>query len=229
MSSEPLTAIQACSVNYSYSIKGQSVEVLNDISFSIKKGEVIFLYGASGAGKTTLLYLMAGLEKPQSGKVIIQDQEMWNLSTKRRANFRNQKIGYIFQNYLLIKELTALENVLLPRMIGGKSGRSEAMELLESLGIAHRASHLVDELSGGEKQRVAVARALINRPEVIFADEPTGNLNSKIGHLVMESLINLSRENKVTLIIVTHDETLKSLGDRTFYLKDGYLSIASSQ
>src|SRR6195256_1527028 len=153
------------------------IEVLRGISMEVAHGEVVFISGASGAGKTTLMYTLAGLERPESGVVEFEGRDLYNGSSASQARFRNTKMGFVFQGYFLLPELTALENVSLPAMIGGRSTRENARQSLEAVGLGDRTQHLPAELSGGEQQRVAIARALTNDPEIIFADEPTGNLD----------------------------------------------------
>lgn len=214
-------AIKTESLSRSYSLGKKTIEVLHEISFDIKRGEKIFLCGPSGAGKTTLLYTLAGLETPQAGKVFIEGQDMYALSMTQRAQLRNEQMGFIFQNYLLMPELTAWENACLATSIGGINGRERAKELLVRVGLGDRLEHLPGELSGGEQQRVAIARALANAPSIIFADEPTGNLDSKNGREVLKLLFDLAEEGGKTLVIVTHDEHLAQLGSKTIILEDG--------
>ncbi|MDB4508854.1 ABC transporter ATP-binding protein, partial [Akkermansiaceae bacterium] len=173
--------IKATNVHRSYYLAKKEVSVLRGIDLEIKAGEKIFLCGPSGAGKTTLMYTLAGLERPNDGEVFLDDTSFYKLSSSAQANLRNDKIGYIFQSYFLLPELTAIENVLVPGMIDGKSDREKAKAALTRVGLAERIGHLPAELSGGEQQRVAIARALVNDPSIIFADEPTGNLDSRNG------------------------------------------------
>lgn len=200
-----------------------TVEVLRGVDLQIEPYEKLFLRGASGAGKTTLLYTLAGLERPDSGTVKIGDESLYELTKARQAEFRNSTIGYVFQHYFLLPDLTALENVCLPAMMAGKRrGRRErAAELLNLVGLDRRMNHRPTELSGGEQQRVAIARSLVNDPQILFADEPTGNLDSKTGGEVIETLLGIVSEAKKTLIVVTHDSTLAALGDRQLQITDG--------
>lgn len=186
-------------------------------------GEKVFLCGASGAGKTTLMYTLAGLEHPEEGRVLIEGRDIYSLSRIQQAELRNSRIGYIFQNYYLLPELTAYENVRLPGMIGGTAVEKRAHELLEAVGLGARKDHLPAELSGGEQQRVAIARALANRPAIVFADEPTGNLDSRNGGEVMQLLLDFADELDTTLVVVTHDTDLAKLGDRILTIMDGRL------
>jgi len=207
----------------SFQLGSRKIEVLRGISTDILKGEAVFLCGASGAGKTTLLYTLAGLETPESGTVEFEGTPLYRGGEAVQARIRNERIGFVFQGYFLLPELTALENVLLPSMIGGKVKRAAAERALVDVGLADRLQHLPAELSGGEQQRVAIARALINDPSAIFADEPTGNLDSKTGEGIVELLLGLVRERGKTLVVVTHDAQLATRGDRRLEIRDGVL------
>jgi len=207
-----------------FRIGSQKIEVLKGIDFSMREGEAIFLLGASGAGKTTLLYTLAGLERPEAGKVIFEDVSLFDLPKSRLEILRNQRMGFIFQAYFLLPELTALENVQLPAMIGGKKRTEEAQALLERVGLGNRMHHLPSELSGGEQQRVAIARSLVNNPRILFADEPTGNLDSQTGASIVELLMELVREDGRSLLVVTHDTHLARHGDRTLRIVDGRIA-----
>jgi len=219
MASTPLIA--AKDLSRGYTLGKKRVEVLKGINLEIQKGEKVFLCGPSGAGKTTLMYTLAGLEKPEEGQVLIEDTDFYKLSRLGQAKVRNSKMSYIFQNYYLLPELTAVENVMIPAMIGKRDLKEKALRSLERVGLANRHDHLPAELSGGEQQRVAIARALVNSPQIIFADEPTGNLDSANSNEVMQMLINLVNEEQTTLVVVTHNQELAELGDRTFVVKDG--------
>lgn len=216
--------IEARNLHRSYRIGAKSIEVLHGIDLHIRKGESVFLCGPSGAGKTTLLYTLAGLEKPQEGSVIIAGTDLYSLGGRKQAAFRNRHIGYIFQNYLLLPELTALENVMVPGAIGGADTRSQALDALKRVGLADRAEHLPAELSGGEQQRVAIARAISGKPSVLFADEPTGNLDTRNSDEVMGLLMELARENETTLVVVTHNPALSFQGDRRLWITDGSIT-----
>lgn len=216
--------IEAHNLHRSYRVGKKLVEVLHGVELEIRKGERVFLCGPSGAGKTTLLYTLAGLERPQEGRISIAGTDLYALNAKRQAAFRNSNIGYVFQNYLLLPELTALENVMVPGAIGGSDSRLEAEAALERVGLSERADHLPAELSGGEQQRVAIARAVANRPAVLFADEPTGNLDSRNSGEIMELLLGLAAESGTTLVVVTHDPSLAERGDRKLVIKDGNIS-----
>jgi putative ABC transport system ATP-binding protein/lipoprotein-releasing system ATP-binding protein len=201
----------------------RKIEVLRGISTEIAKGEAVFLCGVSGAGKTTLLYTLAGLERPESGTVEFEGTQLYRGGESEQARIRNEHLGFVFQGYFLLPELTALENVLLPSMIAGKVKREAAQQALVDVGLGDRLQHLPAELSGGEQQRVAIARALINDPTIIFADEPTGNLDSKTGEGIIELLLGLVHKRGKTLVVVTHDAHLATRGDRRLEIHDGLL------
>lgn len=205
----------------SFQLGKRKVDVLRGITLDIASGEAVFLVGASGAGKTTLLYTLAGLERPESGTVLFNGRDLYQGGEGSQAKRRNEEIGFVFQGYFLLPELTALENVLLPTMIGGKSDPEKGIAALERVGLKDRLHHLPAELSGGEQQRVAIARALINDPAVVFADEPTGNLDSKTGSEIVELLFQLVRESGKTLVVVTHDAHLAEKGERRLEMRDG--------
>lgn len=220
--------VKAVDVRRSFRVGQSTVEVLRGIDLEIRRGEALFLCGASGSGKTTLLYTLAGLEKPESGMVQINGETLHSRGDAHEARRRNRRIGFVFQGYFLLPELTALENVLLPSMIGVRNPRESlrmAEERLERVGLAKRKHHLPSELSGGEQQRVAIARALINEPEIIFADEPTGNLDSRTGKSIVELLMAMVREKNRTLVVVTHDAALANKGDRRLEIRDGQLIV----
>ena len=219
---EASTVLRAVSLVRSFRVGSSDIEVLRGMNLEISRSERLFLCGASGAGKSTLLYTLAGLERPDSGSVEIDGQSLYSLSAAQQTKFRNEKIGYVFQNYFLLPDLTALENVNLPALIkGSEKNLLRAAELLEQVGLGDRLNHRPTELSGGEQQRVAIARSLINDPQILFADEPTGNLDSLTGGALMETLMDLVSEKQKTLIVVTHDSKLASLGDRQLTLADG--------
>ena len=208
----------------SFRMGPRRIEVLRGISMEVHRSEAVFLVGASGAGKTTLLYTLAGLERPEEGTVDFEGQRLYTGSSQAQAHIRNAQMGFVFQSYFLLSELTALENVMLPGMIGGRAKEDAAAESLRAVGLGERLQHLPAELSGGEQQRVAIARALVNDPAIVFADEPTGNLDSKSGEAVMDLLLSLARERKKTLLVVTHDPHLAALGDRQLHMTDGLLT-----
>ena len=207
----------------SFRMGARRIEVLRGISIQIARNEAVFLSGASGAGKTTLLYTLAGLERPESGTVEFEGRRLYDGSSAAEARLRNEKMGFVFQGYFLLPELTALENVRLPAMIGRRATTDVAEESLAAVGLGDRLHHLPAELSGGEQQRVAIARALTNNPQIIFADEPTGNLDSRTGDAIIDLLLNLARTRNKTLLVVTHDARLAARGDRRLHIKDGVL------
>ena len=201
-----------------------SLQVLKGIDLRIEKGEIVSIVGPSGAGKTTLLQILGTLDKPDSGSVVVDGIETSTLSTNKLSEFRNIHLGFVFQFHQLLPEFTAIENIMIPAYIAGmkpKEARSRAEELLAFMGLSDRATHKPNELSGGEKQRVAVARALMNNPAVILADEPSGSLDSKNKEELHKLFFELRDKFGQTFVIVTHDETLATLTDRTIHLKDG--------
>ena len=201
-----------------------SLQVLKGIDLRIEKGEIVSIVGPSGAGKTTLLQILGTLDKPDSGSVVVDGTETSTLSTNKLSEFRNTHLGFVFQFHQLLPEFTAIENIMIPAYIAGmkpKEARSRAEELLAFMGLSDRATHKPNELSGGEKQRVAVARALMNNPAVILADEPSGSLDSKNKEELHKLFFELRDKFEQTFVIVTHDETLATLTDRTIHLKDG--------
>jgi lipoprotein-releasing system ATP-binding protein len=204
--------------------KEKSLRVLNGIDVVINEGEVVSIVGPSGAGKSTLLHLIGTLDKPTSGEVYIDGQDVFKLSSNQLAHFRNTKIGFIFQFHHLLPEFSALENVCIAAMIDGKPMKSvekKAIELLEEVGLAGRLHHKPSEISGGEAQRVAIARALINSPKVILADEPTGNLDSHNSDDIINIMFSLRKKYQQTFVIVTHNEKFAAMTDRTLKMTDG--------
>lgn len=201
-----------------------NLQVLKGVNLSISRGEVTSIVGASGAGKTTLLQLVGALDKPSSGTISFDGKELSGMSSKQLAAFRNKHIGFVFQFHQLLPEFTALENIIIPAMIAGRSrsdAEKDAMELLALMGLKERATHKPSELSGGENQRVAVARALINRPSLVLADEPSGSLDSHNKEELHKLFFELRDKFGQTFLIVTHDEKLASLTDRTIRMVDG--------
>jgi len=205
-----------------YSGHGKDLTVLKNINFTVTAGESLAIIGPSGSGKTTLLGLCAGLDSPSTGAVSLFDQDISKLNEDQRAVLRNDKVGFIFQNFQLIPTLTAIENITIPMELKGmKDIKSTAMNLLERVGLSDRAKHYPNQLSGGEQQRISLARAFSNNPKLLFADEPTGNLDGDTGSKVEDLLFDLNRENGTTLIIVTHDLELASKTQRKIRLKNG--------
>lgn len=204
-----------------------SLQVLKGIDLHIDKGEVVSIVGPSGAGKTTLLQIIGTLDRPDTGTVAIDGVDVGSLGKKKLSDFRNKHIGFVFQFHQLLPEFTALENIMIPAFIAGRSrsdAKKRAKELLEFMGLADRAGHKPAELSGGEKQRVAVARALVNNPDVILADEPSGSLDSKNKEELHKLFFDLRDKFGQTFVIVTHDENLAKITDRTIAMKDGMLT-----
>ncbi len=208
-----------------------SLQVLRGIDLQVNRGEVVAIVGPSGAGKTTLLQIMGTLDRPDEGEVIIDGENVSRLSATKIAHFRNKNIGFVFQFHQLLPEFTALENVMIPALIGGtskKDARKRAQELLDFMGLADRAEHKPNQLSGGEKQRVAVARALVNHPAVVFADEPSGSLDTHNKEELHRLFFDLRDRMGQTFVIVTHDEALASQTDRTIHMLDGYITEPST-
>jgi lipoprotein-releasing system ATP-binding protein len=214
--------LKATAINKSY---GQ-LQILKGVDFEVQKGEIVTIVGASGAGKSTLLNILGTLDKPDSGQLFINNVELNKLSNKNLSNFRNREIGFIFQFHHLLAEFDALENVCIPAFIAGTSrpeAEKRATELLELLGLGHRLDHKPNTLSGGEQQRVAVARALINNPALIFADEPSGNLDSTNARELHELFVKLRNDFNQTFVIVTHNEDLANISDRKVLMVDGLI------
>ena len=207
-----------------YQSKSKELTVLNDVSFSIESGDIFSIVGASGSGKTTLLGLCAGLDRATSGSVILNGIVLDDLNEDKRAEVRNKYVGFIFQNFQLIPTLTALENVMVPlELRGEKNIRKRSLELLDKVGLADRHHHYPTQLSGGEQQRVSIARAFSNNPQILFADEPTGNLDQETSEKIEKLLFDINRESGTTLVLVTHDLDLANKTQRTIRLKGGKL------
>lgn len=206
---------------------GEKITVLDGLDLTVEPGESLAVVGPSGAGKSTLLNLLAGLDEPTGGQVVFEGRPLAIISEAERAVLRNRKVGFIFQSYQLLPELTALENVQVPNWVGrglGAEDEAHAKELLQRVGLSERMEHKPGQLSGGEQQRVAVARALANRPAYVFADEPTGNLDHAMGKNLLDLLLNLCEENRVTLVLVTHDQELARRMKRRLRLEHGKLA-----
>ena len=219
--------LQAEDIHRSYSIGKSALPVLKGISLHVAAGETLSIMGASGAGKSTLLHILGGLDNPTSGRVLFKGRDLYRLNNRARTEIRATQIGFVFQAYHLLPELDVLENAMLPAMSRFGAGRrlaqnrKRALELLDKVGLAERALHRPTELSGGEQQRVALARALMNDPEIVLADEPTGNLDSETGESVLHYLFALTRDRGHTLILVTHNDAVADRCGRKMRLKDG--------
>ena len=229
-----LLALSLESIGKSFSYGGSHINVLNEVNFELEQGEIVALVGASGAGKSTLLQIMGLLDEQTSGSVIIKNEKFSldkkskfsNKIREKRDHFRRNFIGFVYQNHYLLPELSALENVILPQLILGKSkqdAKLRASELLSEMGLSNRFNHTLHKLSGGEQQRVAIARALANKPEIILADEPTGNLDDKTAEQVFSMLINLAKDHNVSMVIATHNNDLANKMDRKVKLHLGNL------
>ena len=215
------------SVYKSYQNGTKRLDVLRGIDLDIKNNEFLAIQGPSGAGKSTLLHILGGLDNPTFGEVLFEGKDIYKLSENERSVFRNIKIGFVFQFYHLLPELSALENVLLPGLLKSwwerKKAIAHAKSILNKLGLSERMLHRPNQLSGGEQQRVAIARALINKPEILLCDEPTGNLDSENGQNILNLLKLLQKQDRVTIILVTHDKDIAMTAERVIYLKDGII------
>jgi lipoprotein-releasing system ATP-binding protein len=211
-------------VAQSLSKKYGSIEVLKNVSLEVKQGEIVSIMGPSGAGKSTLLHLLGGLDKPDSGEVVIENTSLFTLSSKKQAAFRNKHLGFVFQFHHLLPEFSAVENVAMPLWISNVAKREalqKATAMLELVGLKHKVENKPSELSGGEQQRVAIARALVNQPSIIMADEPTGNLDSHNAQAIHELFVTLREQLGQTFVMITHNEYLATMTDRTLMMKDG--------
>jgi lipoprotein-releasing system ATP-binding protein len=218
--------IEAVNLTKSFKMAGLELTVLKGINLMIGRGEMLAIVGASGAGKSTLLHILGTLDRPTSGTVLFEGQDLFQLSDQRQAEFRNRSIGFVFQFHHLLPEFTALENVCLPAYIQNRSAGDvdgEARSLLKDVGLEHRLTHKPGELSGGEQQRVAVARALIQQPNLVLADEPTGNLDTHTGDALFNLMRTLNRARGITFVIVTHNEKLSAQADRIIHMEDGQI------
>lgn len=213
--------VEAINISKVYNDGAKELCVLKDINIRIETGEFVVVVGPSGAGKSTLLHVLGGLDEPTEGKIIFDGVDLYSQDEPVRAGIRSRDVGFVFQFYHLMPEFNVLENVLMPARIAGKNAKSKAEELLDLLGLKDRVSHRPGELSGGEQQRAAIARALINSPKLLLCDEPTGNLDSQTGSGVMELLINLNKKESVTCVMVTHQESLVEGASRVLHMKDG--------
>lgn len=217
-------ALEGKEITKKFKIGKESLMILKDISIKIKVGDFVSIMGPSGSGKSTLMYILGGLDKPSTGKVLMNGEDISKFNDDKQSVMRRRNIGFVFQFYNLIPNLNVEENILLPVLLDGnktKDYKKELDNILEIVGLTERRKHTPKELSGGQQQRVAIARALINNPEIIFADEPTGNLDSKTGTEIMELLRKINRENKKTIIMVTHSMETAEYGNRVVNIKDG--------
>ena len=220
-----MNILEARNLNKTYALDNRRITVLKDISLSIATGEFVVITGSSGSGKTTLLTLLSGLDQPSSGQVAIQGQEIVGATEDELAPIRNRMIGFVFQSFHLVPSMTAKENIMFPAEIMGKKDAEKiARGLLTRVGLADRADNMPSQLSGGEKQRVSLCRAMVNHPKLLFADEPTGNLDSENGRVVLSQLIDLKTEQGATLVLVTHNPDIAKAADRVLILEDGRLS-----
>ncbi len=221
--------IETRDIKKSYIMGEVEVQALGGVSFTIQRGEVVSIMGPSGSGKSTLMNTLGCLDRPTSGEYILDGESVASLNDDQLANVRNRKVGFVFQSFNLLSRQTAITNVELPlRYSGNPEGRHQrAIEALKSVGLEDRMTHRPYELSGGQQQRVAIARAIVNNPAIIMADEPTGNLDSKVGKEIMSLLLNLNRDKGTTLIIVTHDPMIAEQTQRVIRLRDGLLESAS--
>ena len=220
-----LNIIQVKNLCKSVSINGNDLHILRDINFAVKPSESIAIVGASGSGKSTLLSLLAGLDSPSQGEVYLDGEPIHTFNEEQRALLRGKSVGFIFQAFMLVQSLTALENVMLPAELAGHADAKQmAEELLGRVGLGDRLDHFPNQLSGGEQQRVAIARAFITKPKILFADEPSANLDGKNGHLIEDLLFELNQQFGATLVLVTHDDKLAARCGRTLRMSDGELS-----
>lgn len=219
------TLVTATQIRRDFRTPGGTLEILRGVDLEIRRGEMCYVLGRSGAGKSTLLHILASLDRPSGGKVLFAGEDLSTLGESALARYRNEKVGFIFQFYHLLPELTLLENVMLPRRIARKrDGRRRAVALLEKVGLAARAAHFPNQLSGGEQQRAAIARALVNDPEIVFCDEPTGNLDEETAEAVFDLILGLNQTQGQTFCIVTHEEVLVRESPSVYYLHEGRLS-----
>jgi len=220
----PETVLEVKNIYKYYGNKSKEYSVLNGISFGIQKGEFVAIYGESGAGKSTLLHLMAGFDKPSDGEIVMMDKNITQMNESCLAKLRSKYVGFVFQQYHLIPELSAVENVMFPMLLNGvrrKVAQKAAREMLEYVGINEDINKLPEEFSGGQNQRIAIARALVTKPEIVFADEPTGNLDSTNKHKIMDLLTKVNKDFKTTILMVTHSETEKKYASKVILVKDG--------
>lgn len=218
--------IEARGVHKKYQQSQYPLHVLKGIDLKVQEGDILTIVGPSGAGKSTLLHILGGLDRPSEGTVLLDDQDLYALKERDRADVRNKKVGFVFQFYHLLPEFTALENVLLPAIIKTNAGqmrqlKEKGLSLLNEVGLKERSAHRPSQLSGGEQQRVAIARSLMNEPRIIFCDEPTGNLDSESSKTIVELLLALNKKHQYTFIIVTHDEEIAKRSHTVLHMRDG--------
>lgn len=223
------TMLHCDGLSQTYLSGGRRLTVLNNITFDLERGGFLAIVGPSGSGKTTLLGLLAGLDRPTAGRVILDGHDLGTLTEDQRAQLRSEKVGFVFQSFHLIPTLTARENVQVPLELRGEPAESRAQELLTRVGLGDRSHHYPSQLSGGEQQRVALARAFSARPQILFADEPTGNLDAKTGGSIVDLMTGLNREIGTTLVLVTHDRELASKARRMIRLADGHVVEDTAQ
>ena len=220
-----MTILEARNLTKTYTVDHRHIKVLDDVSLEVAAGEFLVITGASGSGKTTLLTLLSGLDHPSSGKVLIDSQDITGATEDELAPMRNKMIGFVFQSFHLVPSMTARENIMFPaELLGDERAAEKADRLLERMGLSDRGDNLPSQLSGGEKQRVALCRSMINQPKLLFADEPTGNLDSKSGMAVLSQLVDLKNEQGATLILVTHNPDIAKAADRLLIIEDGRLA-----
>jgi len=214
--------LEAEGLSKSYTVDARQISVLNNINLTVARGEFVVVEGKSGSGKSTLLSVLSGLDSPDSGRIIVGGRDITGLSEDDLAPFRNRTIGYVFQSFHLVPSLTALENVMFPAELNRDPAASvKSMELLKRVDLLDRKNNFPHQLSGGEKQRIAICRALVNSPQIVFADEPTGNLDSINGEIILQLLLELRRERSTTLVLATHSREVGSMADRLVRLRDG--------
>ena len=217
-----MPVVEARNLTKTYTIAEREIRVLDNVSLTVAAGEFLVIEGSSGSGKTTLLSLLSGLDKPSSGRVLVEEKDITDTSEDDLAPLRNESIGFVFQSFHLVPSLTALENVMFPAELKrDPRARDKAADLLKRVGMQNRSTNYPHQLSGGEMQRVAMCRAVINNPKIIFADEPTGNLDSENGKAVLELLLEFQKERQTTLVLVTHSAEIAKIADRMIVLKDG--------
>ena len=220
-----MTILEARHITKTYNVDHRDISVLNDVSLAVDDGDFVVISGSSGSGKTTLLTVLSGLDRPSSGQIFIDGRDITTAPEEALAPLRNKTIGFVFQSFHLVPSMTALENIMFPAQLrNDESAGQRARDLLDRVGMAHRSDNLPSQLSGGEKQRIALCRALINRPKLLFADEPTGNLDTANGKIVLEQLIDLKDAHGATLILVTHNPNIARAANRVLTLRDGRLT-----